>query len=261
MNIILATDSRGRGLNTYLQKMNPFPPNWHVYLLFKPGASIERLSHEAQLLIQSSSDKTAPYHVVFMGGICNLTEKFKHQSGTEIVYQHSSDKVQMLLHSIEKTFHQISLSPSSIVQFATIPPVSIKKFKEYQSERGNLKSSKYSSDESAAQQEALENDIKFINNKISQYNANYNSSSIRLDKDITKISIKKRGRNGTCKKRTSKFFYDNFYDGVHPERSLAEKWFLRICSSIVNFQNSKLIDIDVSDDEEEEINTWDFKRN
>lgn len=56
-----------------LQKMNPFPPNWHVYLLFKPGASIERLSHEAQLLIQSSSDKTAPYHVVFMGGICNLT--------------------------------------------------------------------------------------------------------------------------------------------------------------------------------------------
>lgn len=102
MNIILATDSRGRGLNTYLQKMNPFPPNWHVYLLFKPGASIERLSHEAQLLIQSSSDKTAPYHVVFMGGICNLTEKFKHQSGTEIVYQHSSDKVQMLLHSIEK---------------------------------------------------------------------------------------------------------------------------------------------------------------
>lgn len=73
----------------------------------------------------------------------------------------------MLLHSIEKIFHQISLSPSSIVQFATIPPVSIKKFKEYQTERGNLKSSNYSSDESAAQQEALENDIRFINNKIS----------------------------------------------------------------------------------------------
>lgn len=194
MNIILATDSRGRGLNTYLQKMNPFPPHWHVYLLFKPGASIERLSHEAQLLIQSSSDKTAPYHVVFMGGICNLTEKFKHQFGTEIVYQHSSDKVQLLLHSIEKIFHQISLSTSfsSTVQFATIPLVSIKKFKAYQSERGNLKSSKYSSDESAAQQEALENYIRFINNKISEYKTNYNSSSIRLDKDVTKISIKKR---------------------------------------------------------------------
>lgn len=133
----------------------------------------------------------------------------------------------MLLHSIENIFHQISLSPSSIVQFATIPPVSKNKIflKEYQSERGNLKSSEYSSDESAAQQEALENDIKFINDKISQYNANYNSSSIRLDKDITKMSIKQRGRNGTCKKRTSKFFYDNFYDGIHPERSLAKNGF------------------------------------
>lgn len=55
--------------------------------------------------------------------------------------------------------------------------------------------------------------------------------------------------------------YDNFYDGVLPVRCHAEKWFLRICSSIFNYQNSKLIDIEVSDDEEEEINSWDFKRN
>lgn len=46
-------------------------------------------------------------------------------------------------------------------------PISIKKFKAYQSERENLQSSKYSSVKSAAQQEALENDIGFINNKIS----------------------------------------------------------------------------------------------
>lgn len=46
-------------------------------------------------------------------------------------------------------------------------PISVKKFKAYQSERENLQSSKYSSVKSAAQQEALENDIRFINNKIS----------------------------------------------------------------------------------------------
>lgn len=32
--------------------------------------------------------------------------------------------------------------------------------------------------------EAVENDIRFISNKISEYNANYNSSSIRLDNDM-----------------------------------------------------------------------------
>lgn len=68
-----------------------------------------------------------------------------------------------------------------------------------------MKSSNYSSDESAAQQEALENDIKFINNKISQYNANYNSSSIRLDKDITKISIKKEEEVEHAKKEHKNF--------------------------------------------------------
>lgn len=53
-----------------------------------------------------------------------------------------------------------------------------------------------------------------------------------------------------------KMLCDNLYDGV-----LTVKWFLRICSSIIKFQNSKLIDIQVSADEEEEINSWDFKRN
>lgn len=121
MNIILATDSRGRGLNTYLQKMNPFPPNWRVYLLFKPGASIERLSHEAQLLIQSFSDKTAPYHVVFMGGICNLTEKFKHQSGTEIVYQHSSHRFKCCFTALKKYFIKFLCPPLPLFNLLPYP--------------------------------------------------------------------------------------------------------------------------------------------
>lgn len=106
----------------YLPSENEsFSPNWRVYLLFKPGASIERLSHEAQLLIQSSSDKTAPYHVVFMGGICNLTEKFKHQSGTEIVYQHSSHRFKCCFTALKTYFIKFLCPPLPLFNLLPFP--------------------------------------------------------------------------------------------------------------------------------------------
>lgn len=111
----------------------------------------------------------------------------------------------------------------------------------------------------SSKKKKIEEDIRYINSKICLLNEAKNVKNIHLDKDLIKITVKHRGRNGQNRKKLSKFVYNKLYDGVHPEFSLKMKWFDIICKSIqsdFNFDDV-LFDTDSSEDETE---TWDFKR-
>lgn len=65
------------------------------------------------------------------------------------------------------------------------------------------------------------------------------------------------------KKKQVKFVYDNFYDGIHPDSDLADKWYSKICSSIkCDLENYEInISLNSEEEMEEEVDdTWDFKR-
>lgn len=74
---------------------------------------------------------------------------------------------------------------------------------------------------------------------------------------------KKRGRNGGNRKKlkNQNFQYDNFYDGVHPNAELANKWFLRLTNALI-FDINDCEKCNTSGEKEEGVNedTWDFKR-
>lgn len=197
-----------------------------------------------------------------MAGICNLTKKIKHQFGSEVLYNPSPEKIQSLIQIIQNSFHILQNSNCS-VKFSTIAPVSLCKFKDLQIRRHLLQRSNYSLEESNLQQNCLESDIREVNFSICELNLEHNVSNIRLDKDISKIACKKRGKNGKNKKKQVKFVYDNFHDGIHPDSDLADKWYSKICSSIkCDLENYEInLSLDSEEEMEEEVDdTWDFKR-
>lgn len=68
---------------------------------------------------------------------------------------------------------------------------------------------------------------------------------------------------GAIVKKVQNFQYDNFYDGVHPNAELANKWFLRLTNALIFDTNDcEKCNTSGEDDEEEGVNedTRDFKR-
>lgn len=260
MHIIIASDSRGRGFPQYIQSHQPFPLHWKISLLIRPGATIEKLTRETEniLKLENNSQST---NVMFFAGICNLTEQINHQFGTEICY-HSYQKVQNTIQAINQSFQKLQTFNCK-VQYATISPVSLTSYINYQQKKGNLLKSIHQFEQITYQQKSLENDIIQINVEICKLNTLNGTSSIRLDKDVTKFSTKKRGRNGGNRKKVQNFQYDNFYDGVHPNAELANKWFLRLTNALIfDINDCEKCNTSGEDEEEEGVNedTWDFKR-
>lgn len=146
-----------------------------------------------------------------------------------------------------------------ILKFATIPPVSLLK----NNERFSAISSSFSQAQINDEQKILEEDVMNVNSFISSINEMNNTRTVRWDKDIIKIHMKRRGTHQTLKK-ISKFIYKDLYDGVHPYMELAYKWYFALCQSIINDGKdmpSQHLDVEVEeDDEEENMESWDFKR-
>lgn len=248
-HFIIATDSRGRGLEHYISTNFPM---WDFTVIVIPGGQIQDLEKEIINNIHSEKKNI----VTLYAGICNLTEKINHAVGSEIMY--STCRVGEFLSSLD-SLNRFLRSKNVILKIASVPPVSIFKYQHFQKQRKlNFRSTLCDFD-AFQQQKKLEEDIRYINTKICLLNEANNVKNIHLDKDLIKITVKHRGRTGQNRKKISKFVYNKLYDGVHPEFSLKMRWFDIICKSIqsdFNFDDV-LFDTDSSEDETE---TWDFKR-
>lgn len=83
-----------------------------------------------------------------------------------------------------------------ILKFATIPPVSLLK----NNERFSAISSSFSQAQINDEQKILEEDVMNVNSFISSINEMNNTRTVRWDKDIIKIHMKRRGTHQTLKK-------------------------------------------------------------
>ena len=202
--------------------------------------------------------------VMLAAGICNLTEKIKHKDGVELIYiDPYSNKQQNVISELRKFSSELQTLPNTTVKIATIPPACIKKYNEFQKSKSHLFQSLFTDEALEQQQYNLEKDIAIINNEISEINKANQIRTVYWDRDITKISIKKRGSRNQFQKRITKFVYNDFYDGVHPVENLGLKWCEIMCSSIKSDIKDRQINCN-SEEEEEEFEkateSWDFKR-
>ena len=225
--------------------------------------------------------------ITIAGGINNLTRKIRHRDGTEIWYDMESptQKPENVIQEIHSIHQNLSQNFNSTIKFATIPPASIAKFQDFNRTKFRLSHSIFTPGFIQEQQRQLENSIQLINNSITSLNTTNRVRAITWDKDVTKITIKKRGRHGQNKKKITKFIYKELYDGVHAEKKLANTWFKVMTNSIVQDlkcplslsqevdANSELgntfikptctqdtVDDRSQEESECEVESWDFKR-
>lgn len=264
-HILIATDSRGRGLKDFLAKTTLFPQS-HVHLGIFPGGNFSTVSNKVWnevLSLQSLNDKIE-IHAYVAAGICSLTKKIRHPNKSyEIFYHRNTENLDQLKQDITD-FYRDSVYHNIYGKVVHIPPVSLAKC------NANCNSpSSISSPALATQQLHLEEDIKSLNNQISTINKQFQKTSVRWDKDLQTTKQKLRGRNKKIKVLKSTPCYNDLYDGVHPNVQLSEKWFRFLCTSIesdLKEFNQKTLPVSIESESSEEDSdcetpdSWDYKR-
>lgn len=254
-HIIFGTDSRGRGLEQYIHQNNALTTHT-LHCIIIPGGTLSTIIQQVQNKIQSLTQQHnhTTIHCTIAAGICNLTKKTFHQGGMEISYLRDANNIASIKQTISSTY-QTMHSNNIHFNLVHIPPASISKYSEFNIQHGKLKQSSFTTTDFHEQQTTLEQDIQDINNHISTQNQIYSTLSIRWDRDILKCKKRKRGRNNNNTKISQCFSYSDLYDGVHANSQLKNKWFYFLVKS-----TDKSVFKSDTDSEEEEENTWDFKR-
>lgn len=260
-HILIGTDSRGKYLQEYVEQYDPFPATWSTHVEIYPGKTISEICYNLINKIKVLPvEENSNIVVMIAGGICNLTTKTNIPSGGYILnydFKPRSEKVENLQTELKKTVIEFQ-DYNVILKFATIPPVSL--FKK--NERFSAFLSSFSQAQINDEQKILEEDVMNVNSFISSINEMNSTRTVRWDKDIIKIHMKRRGTHKTLKKN-SKFIYKDLYDGVHPYMELAYKWYFALCKSILNDikdMPSQHLDVEEEEDDEEDMESWDFKR-
>lgn len=116
--VIIATDSRGKGLEQFLQTKFP-SSQLHLRVDAISGATIQYLIEH----IERNQDSTGNLSII-SGGICNLTKKKRGKGAKILTYTRSEENILLLkdLITITTGKHQSKLI------FTTIPPVSLHRY-------------------------------------------------------------------------------------------------------------------------------------
>lgn len=252
-HIIIAVDSRGRGLNDFIQGNLLFP--YFFTILCIPGGKLDTLKAAITQTLHKEQRQNKT-HIILAGGICNMTTKLKHEGGTELTYN-QADKIDKLTTQLQNMSSHFNSFPNTSFAITTIPPASLKKANAFNREKQRLSKSIFTEQEIQQQQTELEHDIQIINKQISLINSNLGLRTVRWDRDILKTSIKKRGHtNKQTIKKVKKFNYKNLYDGVHACADLESKWYTILCRSI----RADMVSVSHSDNSDDSDDQWDFKR-
>lgn len=191
--IIFGTSSRGARLDKYLTENYPFPSGWGSDILIRPGGKVGdifSLVRDKFIRLETKNAK-----IVFAGGICNLTTKVRHAGGIEISYHRSDEKIKCLIAEYDGICTYFN-SHDVPIYFVTLPPVSIKKNRDFNFSRSLLRTSQFEDTDIAEMQSLLEKDLVYINEYLNALNEKQNISNIQWDRSICKYVTRKRGKNG-----------------------------------------------------------------
>ena len=202
MDVLVVTDSRGRGLSQLIhqeQRLN----YWNIKVAYLPSSSLEKLAVE---VIQEEA--RAHYdRIIIFGGICSLTEKVTIGREKRLHYTLDSNreqKVRGVIDTITDLYHRL---PGK-VSVCTIPPASLIKYYTVYNPGKDLPI------QLEEEQEQLLEDIGNINNIIRDQNRLAEQKTINTASRVYKHSIK-RYKNQNRTRRVTRFTDKDLPDGVH----------------------------------------------
>ena len=258
VKIYIYTDSRGGRLQNYVKQNDIFPPN-DVRVVVQAGATIKHLINIMKHQVKSSPPQSHSICMVMAAGICSFTEKIKLPNlQFQITYQHKQENIEEIKNNLTNIYEYMS-SHNIFFKAVHIPPSSLSHSKQYQILHGNLTehTSIMTQEQMQHQQQLLEQAISNVNSHISGLNERYFRRSVRWDRNLLLCKQKLRGQNRQNKTSHTSIVYHNLYDGVHPTKEEASKWYKFLCTSLQHdVQDLVCSDSEVVDTPD----TWDFKR-
>ena len=142
VHIFFATDSRGRRLQSYVRSHRPFPYNWRETFICVPGGTVSSICNAVVQEIKSCPyQKEETKIVILAAGICNFTEKVRHERGCEITYNSTPEKVENIVSEFENVHLLLTHSLNIIPKIATIPPASLSKYQSFSKSKQRLQNS------------------------------------------------------------------------------------------------------------------------
>ena len=253
INLVIVTDSRGRGLD-YELAFSPRACNCvETYTKVCPGAKLSKLVEEAREIdsqLRSRGEK-ADYTVI-AGGICSFTRKapLPHPGARSLVYDTKQDCVSEIKSEIDRVRRTLG----DQVSVATIPPASLIKYYQFMNGKPPTGAFLHALER---QQAKLLNDIENVNRYIINDNIRTRVETIDWDRKVHSHSLKKRTKGkSTFRKRVIRFTDKDLYDGVHANTKLQDQWFTR-CVEVIYKELKKLFSSQTSSKQVEESNASD----
>ena len=218
MNVIVATDSRGRNLHSYIlnHKSMSSIHNLKVSYIFKPGAQVHILKHEIEYKLQHIQTQTPQTltSVTLIAGICNFTKIIKvfddqgKMVGTQIIYVHSKTALENIIDQLRSMSTKFNTKTITF-KIAAIPPANLQKYTMNPISKGKLPFQTYSDTDLMIMQAHLEQNITQVNTEISRINSSHALSTIRWDRDIIKTVTKHRGRQWKYQKNNKIYIHSS----------------------------------------------------
>ena len=261
INMIVATDSRGVGLDDFFSVHDYFQSAIISFILVR-GGSISSIEEQIQRKIEEMDPSNHTF-ICLMGGVCSFTQKIYHSGGREITYMSDNTTVENITHTITQLYQKYNNNNTHFTM-TTIAPMHLQTYTNFNINKTSLTHSIHSKEETEKKQQLLEQHITLINKHIHQQNTTYNFQTIRIANYTLKTTKRKRGREGENCNKTTHFVYSKLYDGVHFKTDIKNKIFHTLAKTMKQNINIKTgtqeyntiqdTDSDTPDD------SWDFKR-
>ena len=218
VNLILLTDSRGKGLDSFIRKCEILPnlPNCKINIEVdcRPGSTLEAVSRRAKHVAR----RRAVDYIIIFAGICSFTRKNIVNNSVKLDYPNDNKK-ELAISIIDDLLKLLG----SKIHVGTVPPADIIKFNKYRNPECEVKQEEI--------QSKLVTDIEALNSHIVNSNITRDSPTLLTAKQTYESSTRKDKRSGK-KKIIRKFSSKNLDDGIHANKKLEKLWFERIVTFI-----------------------------
>ena len=196
ISTLIITDSRGKGLLPLIEQYSPKETNIDYNDLVIPGATLGAIHKRIERAIRRRSAWDA---IIVIGGICNFTRRITSKNRRQLYY--SERKLELVREEIDSLLQSLGRK----VSVATITPASISKYSTHRDPE---------TDPSVQEeQDNLVEDINQINRHVIETNKNRDLPTIDLACNSFTNKLK---RQGSSKKRITKFTDKGLDDGLHP---------------------------------------------
>ena len=230
MDIIVAS-SRGKGLQSLLNKLHPSPHKLHV--IPTSSATLETIATKAKSFIDRAQPSSERIHVYIIGGYCDLTSrvvtdmffKGRMRNYEEVLFWEDSESAATRLQCLIHMTHADIITHKNGVAipiFCTIPPAHLETWNKTRLSQHKTCTLKHT-DKYPDMQRKLISSIIEINKSIIRLNDHHTLFTPKLADTV----MKKRGRT-----KGYKMFEEALGDGVHATDATRERWAEKIMDAI-----------------------------